>query len=750
LSRSVKAISISVVKAATTLIRIIWQGARFVSVGAFTLWWNTIRTLAAPYFGNENRAEIQDQQRPINLFHYSFLLRAGASFLLLGLVIYLDNIAYTAVASLFIFVLFIRTADIEEKIWIWIVVSTALAYYSYLSKEAGLISYFFLPLLLTCASLLGGRYRAKYTIWIVALALFACIVLIVANEDPSVIIYAAIVWFVTRNPKATKSVGYFLIVFSVFMGLTQVKNHWLGFDAYHRQPIGETFQLIVVICLAVVLIKKIKIRHAISIYLCCMIINLISAQYILDRYIQSGYRAQNFVTLYWSIYNRVHSVSLSLPHNLPVVPSISEKNRSFPLSLPTIDDTLIPKLQLPTANEILPGTLELTNTKMDRSFNFVESPVSVKDDLSIRTGSAAVVLLFYLKKMILPYPMAFYYGYKEFAPEDLMGFKPILSLILHIFLVIIFLRLYQTQTIPALGLIIYFVGAGSFSGFLQPIAGVAADRFAVIPSLGFCLLFAWLLYKIFRLKVDDHSLAVSSLPGGAKYSFLLVLLMYAGITFGRGFQWRDDLTLMRHDIKIVEQSAQAHNLLAMRLMKHSDMESDPDKKAILISEALTHFQSAIKIYPRFFNVAYYAAKAYSQIGANDSAIAYYKRALSIDNTFSEVHLNLGDLLQNESRYKEAIPYYEFVVKDRLNEYTGYDRLSYTYFLLGDLKQSIEVNKIAIQKVPGIVNPYVNIGRTYLSMNEPDSAAIYLRNALQIDSGNVLAKMLQKQLSTGNP
>ncbi|MBK8659418.1 MAG: tetratricopeptide repeat protein [Bacteroidetes bacterium] len=126
----------------------------------------------------------------------------------------------------------------------------------------------------------------------------------------------------------------------------------------------------------------------------------------------------------------------------------------------------------------------------------------------------------------------------------------------------------------------------------------------------------------------------------------------------------------------------------------------------------------------------------------DSALQAYENTIALDSSFSDSHLNAGEILFSFKRYEEAVPYFAYVIKDRPNEYLGYDKLSYLYFSMKEYQKSVLVNKAAIQKLPNLIDPYINIGRTFIAAGQNDSALYYLQIARNMDPANQLIIDLQ--------
>lgn len=105
-------------------------------------------------------------------------------------------------------------------------------------------------------------------------------------------------------------------------------------------------------------------------------------------------------------------------------------------------------------------------------------------------------------------------------------------------------------------------------------------------------------------------------------------------------------------------------------------------------------------------------------------------------------LNIGELLYTKGDISASIPYFQKYLELTPNSYVGYDKLSYVYLKLNEFNKSITVNKQAKVSLPGHLDPYINIGRTYMAMERKDSARIWLQKADTLSGGtNTMVKTL---------
>lgn len=376
----------------------------------------------------------------------------------------------------------------------------------------------------------------------------------------------------------------------------------------------------------------------------------------------------------------------------------------------------------------------LIGETQNRPLEYIEQCVSGRDPVSVRIGTSMSIVLHYLQKVIVPYPLSFYYGYKVIRPQHLSDPISLLSLLVYLILLIAAAMTLRGYPLVSFGLILYLIAITSVSNYLYFVPGMMADRFLMLPSLGWCLAATATIYYLFARDTERKADWQSMAPAG-RGVFMALLLLYSVLTVARNADWKDDLTLFRHDIKYVENSAQAHNLLALHLMQHATAEQDPARRRAMMGEALGNFQKAKAIYPNFFNVAYDIGRVYLNLNQPDSGLQSMLYAISIDSTYPDVYRTVSDIYIYKKMYGAAAPYLERLIVLVPEDYDNYSKLSYNYFLLKEYQRSLAVNRKAIEHIPGNPNPYINIYRTYAGMGRADSARAILLSAQRLFPGN---------------
>jgi hypothetical protein len=344
----------------------------------------------------------------------------------------------------------------------------------------------------------------------------------------------------------------------------------------------------------------------------------------------------------------------------------------------------------------------------NRPIDFVEYPLSLNASWNEKIATSAFVLGEYLKIMFVPYPMGFYYGYAYIVPVDFRNIQVFFSLIVHLLLLVIALAVINKHPVLSFGILFYLISIAVFSNLIQPVAGMMADRFTYAGSVGFCIVVAYVILKAF--KVDINREAVFHFKPSLIIVMIIVLCSYSFLTIARNAQWKNHLTLMRHDIKHLDKSAQAHYLLSYYLMQYSFNKEYSQQSNTMHKEAAFHFKKATEIYPDFFNAWHDLGRTYMVLNNIDSALICFLKVHEMDSTYSDVTLNIALIAQEKQDYNTAIKYYERLISINPNIREGYGNLSYLYFRLQQPYKSIEVNKRAIAYNPNWKEPYENIQR----------------------------------------
>jgi Flp pilus assembly protein TadD len=110
----------------------------------------------------------------------------------------------------------------------------------------------------------------------------------------------------------------------------------------------------------------------------------------------------------------------------------------------------------------------------------------------------------------------------------------------------------------------------------------------------------------------------------------LVVVAYAGRTWTRNNEWRDDLTLFESTVISSPSSAKAHYNLATGYFEEGRFD-----------EAMTHYRQTLAILPAYTEAAFAVGRIYDLRGVDAGALHWYERALRMDWANAGTHLNTG-------------------------------------------------------------------------------------------------------------
>ncbi len=279
-----------------------------------------------------------------------------------------------------------------------------------------------------------------------------------------------------------------------------------------------------------------------------------------------------------------------------------------------------------------------------------------------------------------------------------------------------------------------------------------AEQRLYIPSLGFCLILAWLIHRLYQYALDKNfSRAGAALPWLAAG---LVLLGFSVRTIYRNLDWRDPLTFYTRTIKSSPDSSKIHNSLGVFLSEQGQREN-----------AVAHYETALRLNPDYSQAYNNLGVALSETGRREEAVRMFREALRLDPGYASAHYNLGAVLLEAGSVEDAIRHYETAVRlkpdtDMLNN------LGSAYATAGRLEEAVDHYLAALRLVPDftlaldnlgavlmetgnieqtidrILSPvlapwqlarvYNRVATIYLKAEELSSAVTYYRQALRLD------------------
>jgi len=201
----------------------------------------------------------------------------------------------------------------------------------------------------------------------------------------------------------------------------------------------------------------------------------------------------------------------------------------------------------------------------ERMNSFVENPLYFDKGIWHRLGTGFIGLLFYLRILVYPHPLLYYYGYNMVPYDNLGNVWAILSILVYAGLFIYAVLKLREKHLLSFAILWFLIAISMYSNILIPVVGIVGERFVFVGSVGFCVALVWLIFRIFR--TDPKSLTIE-FDSRAKILVVigLIIIPYTALTVTRNREWRNMFDLLRKDIPYLENSAKANTQFAGFLM----------------------------------------------------------------------------------------------------------------------------------------------------------------------------------------
>lgn len=265
----------------------------------------------------------------------------------------------------------------------------------------------------------------------------------------------------------------------------------------------------------------------------------------------------------------------------------------------------------------------------------------------IRIQHSIAALMIYLQKTFWPTNLAIYYPFKSVWPQWTV--LPSAGLLL----AVVALVVWQARKRGWLA-----VGWFWFVGTLVPVIGLVqvgaqgrADRYMYIPLIGFFIAVVWQLAEFGR-RNRTRRIVVGGF--GA-----LTLIACAWATERQLSYWKDDLTLFSHTAESAVDNAYAQDLGAEALAKRG-----------FLSEAIRHWEIAIKMEPNLVSAQTDMAEALADKNRFAEAIDHFKKAVDLGPGYFEAQSELAWIYATRRDYLDPLAAVDLA--EQANRTAGYD------------------------------------------------------------------------------
>ncbi|MBL7784993.1 MAG: tetratricopeptide repeat protein [Chitinophagales bacterium] len=332
--------------------------------------------------------------------------------------------------------------------------------------------------------------------------------------------------------------------------------------------------------------------------------------------------------------------------------------------------------------------------KVDTNFLW-ENPLYVFHDTDKMIGLSFNSLLFYLKQLLIPYPLAYYYGYNQIPYQSWQNTLPLLSILLYTTILLGGIWGILKQKLIGFLLLLYFACIFPFSNLLQIGPGIVAERWTYLASVPISMIVAYMVFKLF--KTDTYQLQTNKLPAIPIAIIGMVATVFAIVVIQRNPNWYNTTTLAAHDIAYLPNSAKANSFLAEEMMKTYllEAENNPDKHTAI--EGL--FLNALKIDSTYAEVWNNLGVMNFRKGDTITAQICYEQALKYKQPYYLAMSNLADIYNKKGDFNKAIQLYTDYIQQDSSQINAFLNLARFQSATKQLDVALKTNQVALQLFP---------------------------------------------------
>lgn len=365
-----------------------------------------------------------------------------------------------------------------------------------------------------------------------------------------------------------------------------------------------------------------------------------------------------------------------------------------------------------------------------RQLDEVENPLVNANDLNHRTAMALKVTGVYLRMLVLPTTMSFYYGYNQVTLVSWGDALPWLMLVLVVAATLFALYKRAQHAVIKLGIVYLLACLLFISNLGVLVAGVVADRLAFIASLGFCLIVAAVLELLLKGQRINQLKDVFAKPVFAAL-VLLITVAYSVRDYVRNQDWQDRFTLFTHDIENVPNSAKAQQLVGLAFLNMAKDQKDQTRQKKELEAAYSHLSASIQIDSNFYSPVFNMTYLYAIKNDCDAALPWLERSLRMEPEVAEVLFQYAYCLSQKGRLDEAAQNYEHALRLNNTILTCYQNLAQIYKTQKKYDLAVATLLKANQHFNNNFDLLIATARTYADMHDYPNTVVYFKKAFAL-------------------
>lgn len=178
--------------------------------------------------------------------------------------------------------------------------------------------------------------------------------------------------------------------------------------------------------------------------------------------------------------------------------------------------------------------------------------------------------------------------------------------------------------------------------------------------------------------------------------------------------------------------------LGLVYLRWSQFDPNTESRREKLAISNSYFQKALEKSPRKTIIINNWARVFAAEGNFDEAVRQLNYSLSLDNTFAETYIALGDVYSMQGNTRGASHAYENAVRYDPLSADALSMLGLSYFKEGRLKESLELTRKAVELRPNLMKAQSLLGILYFRLNRYEEAIDANLKVLTMRQSDVVA------------
>ena len=345
------------------------------------------------------------------------------------------------------------------------------------------------------------------------------------------------------------------------------------------------------------------------------------------------------------------------------------------------------------------------------------------------------VLAEYIGMLVIPIELSATYGVRIVTTWLDPPLVP--AFILHALMLGLCIISWKKARIVCFGIVWFYFALLPVSNII-PIGIIKADRYLYLPSVGFCLVFAWgatYCWNVMTGSKQNHSL----LHWG--YWILLGVLFasFGMMTIHRNRAWKDSYTLWMATLDTTPDSTIALDGLGNYYMGQYRF----DKVIEIAQQVIDNYQS-YPFYHYIESTYYQLGRAYMAQREYAKAAEVFDTAITLNPDFRKAYSGLAEVKIRQRDFEAADALLQKELEIDPENHFVYEQLGNLAFMRKQYAEAVTQYQKAIDLSPLYMIPYNGLGLSYAAQEELEKAVDVFQLALSLKGEAVF---LQKSLGS---